>query len=254
MFGKQYDIHGGAIELIFPHHTNEIAQAEAAFKAKPFVKYWFHSGIMLIKGEKMSKSLKNFIRIRDLLKEYNAETLRMLVCSTHYRKDMAYTDALIKNASSRLRYAYASLSIFYNMEAEESGIACAEVDAIIKELKKRFNEAMDDDFNTPLALSLLSSAIEKLRAYAESYPKISTKSKESAVNEIISMCGVFGIMQKETYKEKLSPSEAKLIKERESLRKEKKFDDSDRIREILNREFGIIVEDSEYGTIWYRQR
>ncbi|MHB1829995.1 MAG: cysteine--tRNA ligase [Candidatus Micrarchaeaceae archaeon] len=253
IFGKQYDIHGGAIELIFPHHTNEIAQAEAAFKVSPFVKYWLHSGIMLIKGEKMSKSLKNFVRIRDLLKEYDAEALRMLICSTHYRKDIAYTSQLVKDASSRLRHAYASLSIFYNMETEESEIACAEVDEVINELKKSFAEAMDDDFNTPLSLSLLTSAIEKLRIYAESYPKISTKSKESAVNEILSLCGVFGIMQKDAYKDRLPPAEAKLIKDRESLRKEKKFEESDVIREKLSSEFGIIIEDSEYGTIWYRK-
>jgi cysteinyl-tRNA synthetase len=119
IFGKRYDIHGGAAELIFPHHTNEIAQAEAAFGVRPFVKYWLHAGIMLIKGEKMSKSLKNFIRIRDLLKTYDAEALRLLVCSTHYRKDMAYTEELMRNATSRLRYAYASFSIFYNMKLTE---------------------------------------------------------------------------------------------------------------------------------------
>ena len=253
IFGRQYDIHGGAIELIFPHHTNEIAQAEAAFKVSPFVRYWMHSGIMLIKGEKMSKSLKNFIRIRDLLKEYDAEALRMLICSTHYRKDIAYTDQLMKDASSRLRHAYSSLGIFFNMEAEESKESCAEVDAIMDGLRKGFAEAMDDDFNTPLSLSLLMSAIEKLRIYAESYPKISSKSKESAVSEVLSLCGIFGIMQKDAYKERLSADEARLIKERESLRREKKFAESDVIRERLASEFGIITEDSEFGTIWYRK-
>ena len=113
IFGKQYDLHGGAIELIFPHHTNEIAQAEAAFGVKPFVKYWMHSGIMLIKGEKMSKSLKNFIRIRELLKRFDAESLRLMVLSTHYRKDFGYTEDLVKKASARLNYMRASFSIFY---------------------------------------------------------------------------------------------------------------------------------------------
>ena len=109
IFGEQYDLHGGAIELIFPHHTNEIAQAEAAFGVSPFVKYWLHSGIMLIKGEKMSKSLKNFVRIRDILNKFDAESVRLFVLSTHYRKDMAYSEELLREASSRLGYMYMSL-------------------------------------------------------------------------------------------------------------------------------------------------
>jgi len=254
MLGKQYDIHGGAIELIFPHHTNEIAQAEAAFGVKPFVKYWLHAGIMLIKGEKMSKSLKNFIRIRDLLKSYDAEALRLLVCSAHYRTDMAYTDDLIKDAESRLRYLYASFSIFYNMKASKSEIACAEVDVIVQELKKGFAEAMDDDFNTPLALSRLLAAIDGMRAYAESYPEISTKSKEDAISGALSAAGVLGILEGDSYKEGLPVKAAETIKERETLRKAKKFIDADSLRARLRSEFGIIVEDSKYGPIWYREK
>ncbi|MCL4364885.1 MAG: cysteine--tRNA ligase [Candidatus Marsarchaeota archaeon] len=251
LLGKQYDIHGGAIELIFPHHTNEIAQAEAAFDVKPFVKYWLHSGIMLIKGEKMSKSLKNFIRIRDLLKMYDAEALRLLVCSAHYRTDMIYTDNMMKIAQSRLRYLYASFSIFYNMKSSKSEIRCAEVDEIIGRLEKGFGEAMDDDFNSPMALSVLSSTIEGLRSYAESYPEISTQSKDVAVKEVINFAGVLGILEKDSYKNKLPDKASDMIKEREQLRKEKRFNEADSIRDRLKSEFGIIVEDSGFGSIWY---
>ena len=252
ILGKQYDLHGGAIELIFPHHTNEIAQAEAAFGVKPFVKYWLHSGIMLIKGEKMSKSLKNFIRIRELLKKYDAEALRLLVLSTHYRKDFGYTEDLMKKASARMDYLYASFSIFYNMNEAKSDMACAEVDSIIRDLGAGFKDAMDDDFNTPLALARLSTAIDKLRTYAEMNHEISNTAKSRAVGSLLHTANLLGLLEKETYKERLPEAAALMIKERERLRNEKKFKEADEVREKLRSEHSISVEDSEYGTIWYK--
>lgn len=252
IFGKQYDLHGGAIELIFPHHTNEIAQAEAAFGVKPFVKYWMHSGIMLIKGEKMSKSLKNFIRIRDLLKTYDAEALRLLVASTHYRKDVGYSDELMKSAAMRLRYMYSSFSVFYNMKEAKSTKGSKEIGETIGKLQKEFVEAMDDDFNTSLALSSLFSAIEGLRSYADANPHIGASTKSKAVSEILKHAAIFGILQKDSYKERLPEVAIQLVKDRERLRKEKQFAEADSIRDRLKKEFSIILEDSEYGTIWYR--
>ncbi len=254
IFGKQYDLHGGAIELIFPHHTNEIAQAEAAFDVKPFVKYWLHSGIMLIKGEKMSKSLKNFIRIRELLKRFDSEALRLLVVSTHYRKDFGYTEDLIKKAAARINYLYASFSIFYNMEEAHSNEKCAEVEQIVAELEGGFKEAMDDDFNTPLALTKLAAAIDGLRSYAERNQRISDKAKESAVNSVIGNAATLGLLEKGRYKERLPEAASALIKERERLRAEKKFVEADAIRERLKSEHSISLEDSEYGTIWYKAK
>ncbi len=254
IFGKQYDIHGGAIELIFPHHTNEIAQAQAAFGVRPFVRYWMHSGIMLIKGEKMSKSLKNFIRIRELLSDYDPEALRLLICSTHYRKDIAYSDALMKAAASRLRYLYSSLGVFYSMEQSASTLKCADTERIISQLSSGFAQAMDDDINTPLALSRLAGAIDGLRLYAETYPQISSAAKESAISGILGHAAVLGILQGDAYKQKLPDEASAMIKERERLRRAKDFARADEIRARLHKELGIVVEDSEYGTIWYRQR
>ncbi len=251
IFGKQYDLHGGAIELIFPHHTNEIAQAEAAFGVKPFVKYWLHSGIMLIKGEKMSKSLRNFVRIRDLIKQFDPEALRMLVISTHYRKDVGYTEELIKKASTRLNYMYASFSIFYNMK-EQDGERSSVVKDIIEEMKSKFEYSMDDDFNTPVALGTLSAAIDSLRNFAERNAAIEKATKEYAVRSILEYAGIFGILKKDTYKHKLSEQASDLIKEREKLRAEKKFSEADRIRDDLKVNHRIIVEDSEYGPIWHK--
>lgn len=252
IFGSQYDIHGGAIELIFPHHTNEIAQAEAAFGVKPFVKYWLHTGVMLIKGEKMSKSRRNFIRIRDLLKEYDAEALRLLVCSTHYRKDIPYTDELMKNAASRLRYLQASFSVFYNAKLADSALDGPPAQ-ICAALEEGFSKAMDDDFNTPLALSALVAAIEKLRIHAETSPGISRAAKEDAVSKVLSLANVLGIFEDGAYMQKLPEEAAGLIKERERLRKQKKYGEADAIRERLAADFSITVEDSEYGPVWYRK-
>ncbi len=252
IFGEQYDLHGGAIELIFPHHTNEIAQAEAAFGASPFVKYWLHSGIMLIKGEKMSKSLKNFVRIRDILNKFDAESVRLFVLSTHYRKDMAYSEELLREASSRLGYMYMSLGMFYNMNTVASPQKCAEVDAAMEGLGSGFSEAMLDDFNTPLAIAHLSSAIEALRKYAETYEQVSTASKESAIGVVTALGSVLGILQKDRYKETIPPEALALIKERESLRSEKKFAQADAKREEILKRFGIVIEDSIFGTLWRR--
>ncbi|MDE1767963.1 MAG: cysteine--tRNA ligase [Candidatus Micrarchaeota archaeon] len=253
IFGKQYDIHGGAIELIFPHHTNEIAQAQAAFGVKPYVRYWMHTGIMLIKGEKMSKSLKNFIRIRDLLKAYDPEALRLLVASTHYRKDMAYTEELMKKAAARLGYMRASLSIFYNMRVHDAGRESV-VTNKIDGMKSEFEDAMNDDLNTPLALTSLASAIDSLRSYAESNSSIDKETKEYALNSVIENANVLGILENPAYKEKIPDDAKKLIKEREKLRADKKFDAADSIRNRIRDEYSITLEDSEYGTIWYIQK
>jgi len=251
ILGKQYDLHGGAIELIFPHHTNEIAQAEAAFNVRPFVKYWMHTGIMLIKGEKMSKSLKNFIRIRDLLRRYDPEALRLLVASTHYRKDVGYTEDLIRKASIRLNYLYASFSIFYNMK-EKGGERSGAVTDAIDSMKSEFEDAMNDDFNTPLALGSLAFAIDRLRTFTELNDAIDKETKDYAVKSIIEFSGILGILRKDVYKHRLHENAARLIKERERLRKESKFEEADKIRESLRSEYSIAVEDSEYGTIWYK--
>lgn len=209
---------------------------------------------MLIKGEKMSKSLKNFIKIRDMLKIYDAEALRLLVCSTHYRKDVSYTEDLMKKAESKLRYMYASFSIFYNAKPSKSDKGRADIDDIVNTLETGMQDAMDDDFNTPVAFSLLVSAIEKLRSYAESHSEVNMSAKEAAISKVLAAGAIFGVLKKDSYKDKLPEAAANLIKERERLRKEKKYADADSIRNTLKSAHGIIVEDSEYGPIWYGEK
>ncbi len=249
IFGPQYDIHGGAKELMFPHHTNEIAQAEAAFNKKPFVKYWLHSGVLNIKGEKMSKSLKNFITIRDVVKKYGAEALRLMVESTHYRKDIDFDVKLLEEAANRLSVMYTALSMFYNMESgtnNESKLLLQR----IEEYKKEFGEAMDNDFNTPLALSRISAMLDEIRNFSEKNNKVGTDEKNKILNIVGDVGRVIGILDKDFYKKTITEELKGLIEKRANFRKEGKFGEADAIRDKLN-ELDIGIEDRDGQTIWY---
>ena len=251
IFGPQYDLHGGATELTFPHHTNEIAQAEAASGKKPFVKYWLHSGVLTIKGTKMSKSLKNFITIRDFLKKYDAEVLKMLICSTHYRKELDYAESMALEAQKRARSLNSSFSVFYNMSTDEKGEG-KEVQKLIETLGKDFSEAMNDDFNTPLALGHLTRAVNSLRVFAEAHATCDKETKYAAVDKIVALANVLGLLETDKYKEKLPKGVHELVTSREQLRKEGKYAEADLIRKELKDKYGFVVEDTPFGTIWYK--
>ncbi|MEM3791236.1 MAG: cysteine--tRNA ligase [Candidatus Micrarchaeaceae archaeon] len=251
LFGPQYDLHGGAQELIFPHHTNEIAQAEAAFGVKPFVKYWLHSGVVTIKGVKMSKSLKNFIKIRDFVNQYGSETLKMLVLSTHYRKEIDYDEKLAINARNAVRYLYSSFSIFFNAKAKKNGEGKEEIKRTLENMKREIEESMNDDFNTPLSLAAIRRCVGELRNIASRLGEIDEDAKSLAISQVLYYSNIFGIFESQEYKKALPKEAMELIEKREKLRKEKKFEDADKIREELKNNFKVIVEDTEYGPIWY---
>ena len=251
-FGPQYDLHGGASELIFPHHTNEIAQSEAAFGISPYVKYWMHSGVFNIRGEKMSKSLRNYISIREVLSKHGPEDIRMAICSTHYRKDIEYREEIISNAARRVNYLYASMSSFYNMK-EGQGDRDGEALAIASRMDVGFKEAMDDDFNTPLALSRLEIAAGELKDFAESNDAIEKGTKIAIVDAIRKKAWVLGLLENDSFKEPLPEEARKMIGEREEMRKKRKFEESDRIRDDIRSRFGIELEDTEQGTAWSRK-
>jgi cysteinyl-tRNA synthetase len=253
IFGPQYDIHGGATELIFPHHTNEIALAEAAFGKKPFVKYWLHTGVLNIKGQKMSKSLHNFITIRDALKKYDPEAIRFMVASSRYRSPMEYSDMLMKSAASKLNFLYASFGIFYNMKEVKEANTDSEALEIANKLEKDFSVAMNNDFDTPLSLSALWDAITKLRKLAEANKSIGKEAKSVAISKVLEFAKIFGIMEHDWYKEPISEEALEQIHAREELRKEKKFKEADEIRAELSKK-GIALEDTEYGPVWYFEK
>ncbi len=248
-FGPQYDLHGGASELIFPHHSNEIAQAEAASGLKPFVKYWMHSGVLFINNQKMSKSLKNFIRVRDVLEKYNYEDIRFLISSTHYRKSVNYEADLIEEARIKLGYIYSVLNMLYNLEEgimESSNI----FNNSIEKFRAEFTNAMDNDFNTPLAISSLMIFIGEIKDYCKHYGIIDKELKVKAINEILQLTSNLAILESEKYKKGIDSTIKELIQERESARKNREFIKADELRKRIN-ELGIEIEDSAHGTIYY---
>jgi len=250
IFGPQYDLHGGANELIFPHHTNEIAQAESATGIKPFVKYWLHSGVLNIEGEKMSKSLKNFVTIRDALNKYDVEVIRLFFASTHYRRPINYNENDLKKVKQKLEYLYNTLNnikhALSDKKTEESRLK-----ETLSETKQNFARAMNDDFNTPLALTHLIALAKKLNVVV-SKGEINKGVGNEAIKTIKELGSIFGILENETEKSEGLPKDIEeLIKEREKLRKLGDYKAADEIRKKI-KELGFVIEDTPKGIKWKR--
>ncbi len=220
-FGSQYDIHGGGLDLIFPHHEAEIAQMESISGKKPLVKFWMHTGFLNIGKEKMGKSKGNFSTIRDLLKNYSSEVLRYLFISTSYRKPLDFSNESLENASlsySRLR------NICENINDDKK---------LNKEFLKEFEEAMNDDFNCPMALQVLWKLVRDENA-------------DGKYNTIKKMDEVFGFNLFKKIEIKIPNEIKKLADEREKYRKEKNWKKSDEIREKIKK-LGYEIIDGKEG-------
>ena len=252
LFGPQYDLHGGANELIFPHHTNEIAQAEAATGKKPFVRYWMHSGVLNIKGTKMSKSLGNFIVIREVLKKYDAEVLRLLYASTHYRSPIDFEDSMIEQAKAKLDSLYNTLD---NVKHRTSNKPISSKEKSLWEtlesVKSKFQDAMNDDFNTALALSYVLEMSKEINKLIDAEGSISKELSEKIASLLKEIGSVFGILQKEAEKGKLPKELLDMIIKREGYRKRGDFEAADKVRKELEKK-GIVVEDTPIGPKWKR--
>jgi cysteinyl-tRNA synthetase len=240
-FGPQYDIHGGAVELKFPHHEAEITQQEAASGKKPLVKIWMHTGVLFVDGKKMSKSLKNFIRIDDFIKKYSSETLRLLINLHHYRSPINYTEESawqVNNTLKRLRRMIAALS-FIKLKGPISN----DVKTMLENTEKSFQEIMADDFNTPKALA---SIFELLNIIEPKIWKLN-KNEALAIKKLLidKMVIFLGTGLKTA---KIPQNIAKLARERELLRKSKQFIQSDLLRKKIE-EVGYIVEDTPMGPL-----
>ena len=247
------DIHAGGRDLIFPHHENEIAQAEAK-TGKPFAKYWIHHGLLTIDAQKMSKSLGNFITIKDALKKYVPDSIKLLMLGTHYSHQLNFSDKSMQQAVEGLQRFIAlfgritSSDVLKNIQEQDVTKNFKEA---IDKLKEEFIKAMDDDFNTPQALSKLFEMIN--RANVESENK-----RESLiyVKKVITELGdIFGLFSKQK-KLDLEFLDDELVKyvqgkidEREEARKEKDFKKADSIRDQLQKE-SILIEDTSEGTTW----
>lgn len=245
--GNHFDIHGGGMDLQFPHHENEIAQSEGATGEK-FVNYWMHNGFVRINEEKMSKSLGNFFTVREVLKRYRPEVVRFFILTSHYRSPLNYSNEHLDEAAVALTRLYTSLR---GIDAGEF-----EVDA---DYEARFKEAMDDDFNTPVALSVLFDLARELNKVKDSDKQ---RASQSAAT-IRALGGVLGILQDDAERflkegdnqiEGLTTEQIEtLIQARIDAKKNKNWAEADKIRDQLKQQ-GVILEDVPGGgTNWRRE-
>jgi len=237
--GDTLDIHGGGQDLIFPHHQNEIAQSESFTGKKPFVKYWLHNGLVQLGEEKMSKSLGNLITIKQALEKYSSDALRIFVLSSHYRSPLTYSEEALGAAEGGAERLQRAIS-----RDEPTGGKGEALDA--KPYEKQFIEAMDDDFNTPQALAVLFDLARMINQAADAGGGF------AKAKEVLSGLAqdVLGLTLKPA--ELIEPQEEatikKLVEEREKLRREKKWQEADKIRAKLD-EMGVILEDTPEGTV-----
>ncbi len=251
------DIHGGGQDLVFPHHENEIAQSEA-YSGQPFVRYWIHNGFVTMNKEKMSKSLGNIYTLKDLFMKYSPEVVRLFLISQHYRSPIDFSLAQLEDSRKMLERFNAVWRTLHHFKLESHAAskeriksrAASEMDM----MKKKFEEAMDDDFNTALALGVLNELATAINVFV-SRPSFSEEDHQvlSGMRDVfVSMSGILGL--KELSFEKALPDELMdLIDRREKARRRKDYETADRIRRQLGKH-GIILEDTPRGTRWRRTR
>jgi cysteinyl-tRNA synthetase len=267
--GETFDIHGGGKDLIFPHHENEIAQSEAA-TGKPFVRYWIHNGFVNINKEKMSKSIGNILTVKEILKNWHPEVIRLFLLSQHYRSPVDFSeDSLIEVETGLDRFYMTLKAIKDELVKPHAGgefPAFEEIRQTIESFQSRFEEAMDDDFNTAQAIGYCYDLLRHLNSLLDISKGRTTEEIVSLLKKgfdhLVNMGEVFGLFREdpETYlarqrKEglkKLNLSEEEIlrsIEERNVARKEKNWKKADEIRnDLLSK--GIILEDTPSGTIW----
>ena len=243
LLGQPFDIHGGGLDLKFPHHENEIAQSEAAEK-KLFAKLWIHAGLLEIEKEKMSKSLGNIISVREVLKENNVEVLRYFLLSGHYRSPLNYSKANLNNSLAVLERFYLALR----------GLSCTDDEQLqSSSYTDRFQKAMDDDFNTPVAFAVLFEMIREINRL-----RSDNQLEKAAIfgAELKYLSHIFGLLDqiperflqgdnKETNIRKIEA----LIAERDKARAKKDWETADQIRDQLS-SLSVIIEDFSEGTSW----
>ncbi len=242
--GMTFDIHGGGIDLIFPHHENEIAQSRCAHDGAPLAKYWVHNGFLIVNGEKMSKSLGNFFTIRELLADAPGEALRLTLLGTHYRQPLDFTRAGLAQSKATLDRWYGALDKVKDVKAETVSPSLA------------FEDAMLDDLNTPLAIAHIHECVNELN-------RAKTPAEQAKAKALLLAEGhALGLLEQEPAawlkgqsSGKAGPSDAEIdahIAARLAARKAKNFAEADRIRDALAAQ-GVILEDGPSGTTWRRE-
>lgn len=248
-FGLNFDIHGGGQDLIFPHHENEIAQARCAYGGN-FANYWLHNGYIQLDGEKMSKSKGNFFLLRDVLEEFDGNVFRWFLAGTHYRKPINFSKEDMLAAKAALEKINGALLRAKDFIIENNTKYDNILEGSIKEFSEKFDQAMEDDLNTPLAVSLIHEFLREINKFIDNYGKsVIIKEAVAVIND--RMANVLGIELKESGLEDLSSSLLDLfIYIRKEARSEKNFKLSDLIRDKLS-ELGIELKDNKDGTTSY---
>ncbi|WP_455391893.1 cysteine--tRNA ligase [[Eubacterium] cellulosolvens] len=263
-FGDQYDIHGGARDLIFPHHESEITIAESATGKQPFVRYWLHTGFLNVEGDKMSKSLGNFFTIQEVLEKYDAEVVRYFLLYTHYRSPIDFTESFLAEAATsygRLVNSYQELLSALKTAPETAEVSQMDQRFIdtIKGQRDKFIKAMDDDFNTREAIAVLfeiSKIINKTitpGTGGQEHTQVSKGALEQVQAYFLELGQILGLFEQTGIGDGAKGMSEKLIQLlidlRQKLRENKNFELSDEIRDTL-KELGIILEDAKDTTRW----
>lgn len=245
--GKTFDIHTGGIDLIFPHHENEIAQSEAC-TGKKFVNYWLHNEHLIVNGKKMSKSFGNFYTLRDLLdKGYDPIAIKYVLLSTHYRQQLNFTFKDLEAAKNTLEKLKDFMQRLQEIEGDEKN---PNVLKLTLKAKTGFERAMDNDLEISSALAAIFNFIKEINKLI-SANKISKKDAELVYDQMLKFDSVLGLNLDKTEKEELTQEEKQLIEDRETARGEKDFEKADQIRDKLRKK-GILLEDTKQGVRWKR--
>jgi cysteinyl-tRNA synthetase len=264
--GETFDIHGGGADLIFPHHENEIAQSEA-YTGKPFVKYWVHNGFITVDKEKMSKSLGNFFTIQEILNKFDAEAVRFFLLSTHYRSPIEFSDEQLREAEASIDRYYTTVLrirdfLLQENAKEKAGADEKALEEMLGKFLDRFKEAMDDDFNTALAIGTIYELVRMLNKYMDGKPSGKKtleliKRADEMLKETGNVLNIFTRTPEEWYSALMAVKNIGLteddilarITERKAARERKDWAEADRIRKELE-EKGILLEDRKDGTGW----
>ena len=262
--GETFDFHGGGSDLIFPHHENEIAQAEGCTGKHPFVRYWLHNGFITVNEEKMSKSLGNFFLVIDILEHFEPETLRFFILSTHYRSPLDFSDERLKEAErslARLATAKENLCSLAQIPGAGPTEQSLALYTKIEGFRNEFLDAMRDDFNTALAISYMFALGKEINTYYQSVVSGESKPDGRLVNIMkkifTEMCGVIGVLEKSALQASADAGLENALMEiligiRQEARQNKNYAQADALRDKLAGA-GIILEDTPQGVRWKRQ-
>lgn len=245
-FGPQYDIHGGALELIFPHHEAEVSQIEAISGKAPLVKYWVHTGLLTVNGQKMGKSLGNFITIQDFLKRFTKEQIRFLIVKTLWSSPVDYSESAMIEVKAALEKIEEFLR---KVKSQNAKVKISSQNAKVKKLtgkaKVDFYKQLDDNFNTPKAFAVLFDFMREINKYEI----LDKKTAKEIYDFFVEINKIFGIIDfSKTKKQAVSTDVKKLVEEREVARQNKDWQKSDELRQRISDQ-GFIVKDTPSGPV-----